>query len=276
MRLPLIIVLVLSFAAARAQNRLLKTEISISAKNVSVEKVLEQIHTNYNINFSYGKDNLPLHHTTSIDVKKHPLDKVLEQLLDPFDIAFTIIGNQVVLKKKETDTPPPKKNSRQISGIVKDASTKETLPFASITLLGSVDGTISNADGEFVLLSKAGARDTLKVSYLGYVTSKISLANSHDDLTVELKSAATQLASVEIVGRSPESIVLEAIRRIPVNYRTTPYRQTFYLRDRTWADGTPIQATESVYDSYRGDLSQEDYRRQVKLLGARRSRQDKR
>lgn len=276
MRTLFIIVLGLSFFNATAQDRLLNMQISITAKDLSIEKILAKVANDYDINFSYGKDNLPLDQITAIEVSDQPLGKFLEQLLDPFRITFTVIGNQVVLKKKEGHNPQTGKNRRQISGVVKDATTGEPLGFASVSLHGTVNGTITNADGEFSLRGNFNTNDTLRISYLGYLTTEIGIGDEEAGmLAVALTPAATQLSSVEIVARSPESIVLEAIRRIPENYRMAPYRQTFYLRDRTWADGNPIQASESVYEGYRGDVRHEAYRRQVKLLGARRSRHDK-
>jgi hypothetical protein len=275
MRTILIVFIFLPLAAT-AQNRLLNKEISISAKDLSIEKILKKITAGYGVNFSYGKDHLALEQLASITVKSLPLGQLLEQLLVPHEITFTVIGNQIVLKKKEIENQSQKKRSKRIAGMVKDAITGESLGFASVSFKGAMNGTITNAEGEFVLLARSDAEDTVKISHLGYMTAEISVSHQGDKaLSAELEPIATQLASVEIVSRSAESIVQEAIHRIPENYRMTPYRQRFYLRDRTWADGGPIQASESVYESYRGDVTQEGHRKQVKLLGARRSRYEK-
>lgn len=272
MRLSFILVVCLSITSV-AQNRLLSKKISLTMIDVSIERILARVTEDYGVRFSYGKDNLTLEQLARIEATNMPLGQFLEQLLSPNDITFTIIGNQVVLKKKEIDSNSDKKRSKQISGLVKDAFTGEPLAFASVSFQGTTHGTITNPEGEFVLLSKLNLEDTLKISYLGYTTAKLSIDPEKRELiSVELQPVATQLASVEIIAQAAESIVLEAIRRIPQNYRTTPYRQQFYLRDRTWADGSPIQASESVYQSYRGDVTTEGYHKQVKMLGARRSK----
>ena len=41
-----------------------------------------------------------------------------------------------------------------ISGIVKDKSDKKALSYASVSIAGSVEATVTNADGEFTLKVK--------------------------------------------------------------------------------------------------------------------------
>ncbi len=64
-----------------------------------------------------------------------------------------------------------------ISGVVKDAKTKDRLPFATINIVGSRVGTVANSDGEFSLkvLTSLNA-ESFEVSYLGYVNKKFSIA----------------------------------------------------------------------------------------------------
>lgn len=60
-----------------------------------------------------------------------------------------------------------------ISGQVLDAETHLPLPFASISVMDSQLGTISNSEGYFVLSSESIlGTDTLLFSYMGYETFK--------------------------------------------------------------------------------------------------------
>ena len=61
----------------------------------------------------------------------------------------------------------------KIEGVILDAS-KLSIPYAAISIPSKYVGTSSNEDGNFYLeLSKSNLLDTLEVSSIGYITSKI-------------------------------------------------------------------------------------------------------
>ena len=61
--------------------------------------------------------------------------------------------------------------NQTVSGTVRDAETGETLPYASVLVIGTQIGAASNVDGYFVLLGVPADSLTLQVSYLGYQTA---------------------------------------------------------------------------------------------------------
>ena len=60
-----------------------------------------------------------------------------------------------------------------VQGKVTDASTKETVPFASLLVKGTSSGTSSDLDGSYVLSVPRNA--TLIVSSLGYRTVEVAV-----------------------------------------------------------------------------------------------------
>lgn len=73
---------------------------------------------------------------------------------------------------------PPIPTSAQnlsISGSVRDANSKETLPYASVSIHNTDRGTATNTDGFFVLLDVPRDSITLAISYLGYITAEFRL-----------------------------------------------------------------------------------------------------
>ena len=63
--------------------------------------------------------------------------------------------------------------SLEISGVIKDGQTGETIPGASVALKGTLLGTFSEFDGTYVLKVNS-LSDTLEVSFIGYKKSDCS------------------------------------------------------------------------------------------------------
>ena len=61
-----------------------------------------------------------------------------------------------------------------IRGRVTDASTGRSLPYANVSVLGTARGSITNADGVYVISDVPAGSHTLQVSYMGYRTGKKS------------------------------------------------------------------------------------------------------
>ncbi len=89
-------------------------------------------------------------------------------------------------------------NSREaiVKGIVTD-ETGEALIGASVSIKGTVTGTITDIDGSFSINASEG--DILVFSYIGYISKEITLGNQ-TNLTVELAADITQLDDVVVVA----------------------------------------------------------------------------
>ncbi len=57
-----------------------------------------------------------------------------------------------------------------VKGVIKDSSTGESIAGASVGIVGTTYGTISDVDGSFVLTGVPAAKYELQVSYIGYST----------------------------------------------------------------------------------------------------------
>jgi len=84
----------------------------------------------------------------------------------------------------------------RISGVVRDAETKETLPGVSVVVKGSSTGTITDIDGNFSLSVSDGK--TLQFSYVGYETQDIAAKGG--SISVNMKPATTKMNEVVVIG----------------------------------------------------------------------------
>ncbi|MEQ8422733.1 MAG: carboxypeptidase-like regulatory domain-containing protein, partial [Arenibacter algicola] len=109
-------------------------------------------------------------------------------LLLVFSLSLSIINAQDI--------------TQNIKGSVIDNSSKETIPFATITIIGTdpIIGTTSDMDGNFILNNVPIGRYDLQISYLGYepiiVPEVIVTSAKEVVLTIALTESAFALSEV--------------------------------------------------------------------------------
>ncbi|AQG80495.1 TonB-dependent receptor [Spirosoma montaniterrae] len=103
--------------------------------------------------------------------------------------------------------------SRQVSGVVRDAQTGQSLAGASVTVRGTATGTATDAGGRFTITTTKQGKLTLAVSMVGQETQTVSVNADSKPLTVSLQRAENQLNDVVVAA----SRVEESILRSPVS-----------------------------------------------------------
>jgi hypothetical protein len=96
-----------------------------------------------------------------------------------------------------------------LTGIIRDKSTGEALPFATIRVKGTTNGASTNADGYFTLLKVPTDTSVLLVKYIGYDETEIYLTPSlpKRNFTIQLLPSTHSLKRVTIIGHK-EDVVL--------------------------------------------------------------------
>ncbi|MCZ6915386.1 MAG: TonB-dependent receptor [Gemmatimonadetes bacterium] len=96
--------------------------------------------------------------------------------------------------------------TRTISGLVRDSTNGETLPFAAISVRGTAARTMSNRDGYFTLLGVPTDSFTLRVTFVGYGATDVAVpAGANPDRIV--------------IGMSPIPFRLDEITVVADDYR---------------------------------------------------------
>ncbi|MFT3794924.1 DUF5686 family protein [Flavobacterium sp.] len=96
-----------------------------------------------------------------------------------------------------------------VNGIVKDASTKKPLPFASVATDSGIY-TIADVDGKFTLNALSEIR-SLTVSYVGFTSVQLTLVPTKKFYTVYLQPQANEINAVSV---SNDNRALNIIRRV--------------------------------------------------------------
>jgi len=120
-----------------------------------------------------------------------------------------------------------------IHGLIRDQQTKESIPFASISISNSTRGTAANAKGEFDLVTKqSDLKESLKISSIGFISKVASIDSIRNtkQFIIELQPDIRLLKEIEVVQRpiSPIEVIKAAIDSVSTNYRTAPFNLEFY------------------------------------------------
>ncbi|WP_442591056.1 carboxypeptidase-like regulatory domain-containing protein [Pedobacter sp. AW31-3R] len=129
-----------------------------------------------------------------------------------------------------------------LTGIIKNEITQQPIEQSSLKISDKQIGTVSNADGKFMLLY-AGIQETdsLKISCMGYQTKVFSIANlqSNPNQAIYLKPVSFNLTEVAIHSLSIPEILKKAIdftdSLIPVEDNLGAYYKEFaYLDEKLY------------------------------------------
>lgn len=123
--------------------------------------------------------------------------------------------------------------AQNLSGSIFNKSTKESLPFAEITL-GKNYGVISNAEGRFSInTERATATDSLKFYSLGFVAKKIAITDFKDKDSIYLVEKVDELDDVYLIDRSkiiPEELMEKVLENAESNYASAEAKMAIFER----------------------------------------------
>ena len=85
----------------------------------------------------------------------------------------------------------------KVSGIVRDANSREALPYANISVKDDAKGVSANAKGEFEIVLPKGNYELL-VSYIGYKTETIPVELTDKDIQLNVNLVPTEVILQEV------------------------------------------------------------------------------
>ena len=140
-----------------------------------------------------------------------------------------------------------------ISGKVTDGQTGETLPYATVGLVGLPIGTITNAKGEFDFhFSVDYIAETFQISMIGYASFRVPVTKVENQKEFLLVKSSTILDEVVVNDSlSAGEIFKIALLRITSNYPMKPAEMDGFYRDVKKVEGkyvSLLEAAVTIYD----------------------------
>lgn len=145
----------------------------------------------------------------------------------------------------------------ELKGKVADFLTYESIESASVYIENTTIGSITNADGNFVLkVPQQNLKDTLVISSIGYKSFRVVISEFENGSDIFLEEDVASLDEVVIVAdprpTTGNGIVEKAIEKLPKNLPEQAYLQKGFLRHKErnkkeykWL----IESAITLYDS---------------------------
>ena len=240
---------------------------------VSVDEVFKIIKEQSNYRFMYPNElfkNAP-----KVKIKKGEItvDKLLKQSLSSKYFKFEITNTSIIIKKKEViidnisvnkvqenqvvidNISVNKVQENEVTGFIFDKSTDESLPYATIRLLGTKYYTITNENGKFELsIGENIEVDSLEVRFMGFVRKKVAVSYFKTNSRLYLTPQISNIDEVHIVNRKyreeknyTKDLLYSLIQKYRENELITDCKA--FLSLTSSARNVPIEHIEGFYNS---------------------------
>ena len=196
-----------SWAHDASAQELLDRRISLTIQGQYIKTVLRDIEKAASVKFSYSPQIVRSRQLVSMRAQNSTLREVLEKLLVPLNVDFSVSGEQIILARTvespvtiqagdavgDVDAPA----ERTVTGVVSDEK-GEGLPGVSVVIKGLTRGAVTDASGTYRLSIPDGPQ-TLVFSFVGYTSQEVAVSNQ-TTLSVQLKPDVKSINEVIVVG----------------------------------------------------------------------------
>jgi len=174
---------------------ILKSKVSLNVEGMKIKSILKKIEDAGTVRFAYQPNQIDVDKMVSLSIEDLPLENVLGMIFD-HSVLFEERGELVVILPANVGIA-----IIQVSGKVTDANTGESLPGVNVAVKGTLNGTITDAEGNYALSLELNS--TLVFSFVGYRTQEAAVG-SQVTINVALESDEKTLNEVVVVGYGTE------------------------------------------------------------------------
>lgn len=169
--------------------------VTINFSDTRLEAVLDALEAQSGYLFTYG-DNIDVARTVSVSAAGKSLKQVLDEVLAPAGIGYSVSGTSIVLTPAAAQTTD---GPRALTGQIVDPK-GGPIAGAMVSVKGTAALAITAGDGRFQLDIPAGtAGPVLAVSFLGYQSTEQPVG-SQSEVTVTLREDATEIDQVVVTA----------------------------------------------------------------------------
>jgi hypothetical protein len=135
--------------------------------------------------------------------------------------------------------------------------TKKPVSFAHIYVANTNIGTISNAEGAFILkVPESSVSNPIKISSMGFKTLTYNLNDlRYKENLITMIPEIINLQEVIVRADDPISLIRAALKNIPDNYGQTPYLCTAFYRESIMQNKQYVGIAEAVLNIYKSRYS---------------------
>lgn len=202
-----------------------QTKLTLKMNNARVIEVLDEIENNSEFYFLFNQKLVDVERKVDVDANQKTIDNILDQMFSGTDVHHHLNDQLIILttEKSGFSTETVLQQQKTVSGTVTDA-TGLSLPGVTIVVKGTTQGTVTNADGTY-LLTNIPVNAILQFSFVGMKSQEIA-TGSQTSINVVLEEESIGIEEVVAIGYgtmkksdltgSVSSIKSEDIERSPV------------------------------------------------------------
>ena len=178
-------------------------KVSLNMERVELWEVLHALEQQTNYTFLYENEALKNKKTVKVQVNNKDLKTVLNDILSPEDLSYTLDDNVIIIKTKRQqerenkEITPNSKTPIIISGQVLDED-EQPLTGATIMLKGTKQLVIADIDGNYQIQVPA-QEASLVFSFMGMESQELPVGKQ-SVINVTLKYSSIMLDDVVVVG----------------------------------------------------------------------------
>lgn len=173
------------------------TRLSLNMAEASLEQVLKKIEDQSEFRFFYS-GKIDVDQKVSATYDKKQIREILDEVLEGTGIRFEVMGRQIILTPGVLNTTSEEtQQQRRVTGTVNGVS-GEPLPGVTIVVKGTVQGTITDANGNFSM-SDVPSGAVLVVTFVGMKSQEIPVGNQQV-INVILEEETIGIEEVVAVG----------------------------------------------------------------------------
>ncbi len=163
-------------------------------------------------------------------------------------------------------------NYRTIKGKIKDKETKDNVVFATVSVMNSNVGIVSNTYGEFIIKIKDSLNaKNLEFAHIGYKSKIIPINDLKEKGNIiYLDPVSVSLDEVTIRPLNAEEIIRAALQLKIKNYSTVPLNFTAFYRETVQKRKDYISISEAVVDVYKAPYNKPFEKDLVKIYKGRK------
>ncbi len=265
-----ILLFCLSTLGQQQDGSVFERRITIHAQSQPLSAILDQISWQAKVYFSYDASTVETAEIHSIGAIDKSLFSIMHQLFNPQEYLLKELDNQIIISKKTAENNNLLIQADSIpvtyfflSGKIIDRRKEDPISYASVSVLNKPIGTITNADGDFLLkIHPQYIGDTLIVSSMGYAQVFIPAKMLLDEDLIVMDPVSIRIREVKVTATTPEKLLENIRANFDNNYSAHNKLMNAFYRETVKQDGKYINVSEAVievlkapYNSSRSDLS---------------------
>jgi TonB-linked SusC/RagA family outer membrane protein len=171
--------------------------VTVNLDHASLKDVFNAIEKQTTYRFSYRDVVIDSQKDVSLNKTQAAVSDVLDEALKGRTLTYRILSPESIVISEKQQNGVQKGGIRTLTGVVKDAS-GEPLVGVSILVEGTTDGTVTDMDGQYSLMTTT-ANPRLRFSYVGYKDQSIAVGNQNA-INVTLQDDTQVLGEVVVTA----------------------------------------------------------------------------